>query len=177
MIWTILSVIAVVFPVLVVVVLIQPDEFVVERSATLAAPAAAVFAKVNDFHKWTEWSPWEKLDPNLKRTYAGNESGVGAIYSWAGNGKAGEGRMAILESKPAESILLRLEFFKPFKATNSTEFTFRAEGSQTQVHWAMKGKNNFMSKAFHLLMNMDKIVGGDFENGLANLEKAAQSAS
>ena len=119
MIWTILSVIAVVFPVLVVVVLIQPDEFVVERSATLAAPAAAVFAKVNDFHKWTEWSPWEKLDPNLKRTYAGNESGVGAIYTWAGNGKAGEGRMTILESKPAESILLRLEFFKPFKATTS----------------------------------------------------------
>ena len=159
---------------LVILVALQPSEFRVTRSTKISAPPPAVFGQVNDFHKWTGWSPWEKLDPELKRTYDGSAAGTGAIYSWNGNNKVGQGRMTIMESRPSDSIRIKLEFMRPFVCTNTAEFTFQPEGNQTEVTWSMTGQNTFMGKAFHLLMNMDKMVGGDFEKGLASMKSLAE---
>ena len=167
------GVIVVVF---VVIVALQPPEFRVARSATIAAPPPAVFAQVNDFHKWDAWSPWAKLDPNMKKTHEGAPAGTGAIYSWSGNDQVGEGRMTLTESRPSELIRIKLKFMKPFAATNTTEFTFKPEGNQTAVTWSMFGTNNFIAKAFGLFMNMDKMVGGDFEKGLASMKSVVETA-
>src|SRR6185295_9800251 len=147
---------AVLLIVFVVFVVMRPSEFRIMRTATITAPPSVVFAQVNDFHKWMAWSPWEKLDPTLKRTYEGPPAGSGAIYSWAGNKQVGEGRMTLTESRPSDLIRIKLEFLKPFKATNAAEFTFEPQGHQTVVTWSMTGKNNFMFKAVGLFMNMDK---------------------
>lgn len=172
-----LIVLVVLVAVLVVVVATRPADFQVTRSATIAAPASTVFAQVNDFHNWEAWSPWAKMDPAMKQSYEGASAGPGAVYSWAGNSKVGEGRMTILETHPSDLIRIKLEFLKPMAATNSTEFTFEPKGDQTVVTWSMAGKNNFMAKAFCLFMNMDKMVGGDFEKGLAQLKSVAEAAS
>ena len=155
----------------------RPSEFRITRARTMAAPPEAVHALVNDFHKWTEWSPWEKLDPDLKREYSGPSAGVGAAYHWVGNNKVGEGRMTITGSQPPHGVTLRLEFLKPWKATNTTQFEFLPSGSGTTVTWTMTGTNNFMFKAMGLFMNMDKMVGPDFEKGLANLETATAGSA
>ena len=173
----ILITIAVIIVVLIIVVALRPSEFHVTRSATMSAPPAVVFAHVNDFHKWEAWSPWAKIDLACKYTYAGSPAGVGAIFSWAGNKKVGEGRMTILESRPSEFIRINLEFLKPFKATNTSEFTFKAEGGQTVVTWTMLGKNNFIFKAFSLFMDCDTMVGRDFEKGLAAMKSVAEAAA
>ena len=133
-------------------------------------PPAVVFEHVNDLHLWQAWSYWARLDTAAQYTYAGPPSGTGASMSWVGNNKVGEGRMTITESRSASLLRLKLEFFKPFKATNSAEFTFQPQGSQTLVTWSMSGKNNFMGKAFGLFVNCDKMIGGMFEQGLANLK-------
>lgn len=172
----ILIALAVIVIVFVVVVALQPSEFRVARTATISAPPPAVFAQVNDFHKWEAWSPWAKLDPAMKQTYAGAPAGTGAIYTWAGNDQVGEGRMTLTESRPNELVRIKLEFLKPFASTAATEFTFKPEGNQTMVTWSMAGKNNFMAKAFGLFMNMDKTVGGQFEKGLANLKSVSEAA-
>ena len=169
-----LTVIVVVF---VVIVALQPSEFNVVRSATISAPAPALFAQVNDFHKWEAWNPWGKLDPTMKQTYEGAPAGTGAIYTWSGNDEVGEGRMTITESRPSDLIRIKLEFFKPFAATNTAEFTFKPEGNQTAVTWSMTGNNNFMAKAVHLFMNMDKMVGGQFEKGLAQMRSVVEAAA
>src|SRR6059036_3921246 len=140
------------------VVAMRPSEYRVARTATIAAPAPAVFAQVNDFHKWEAWSPWAKLDPAMKQTYEGAPAGTGAIYAWAGNNEVGEGRMTLTESRPSDLIRIRLEFLKPFAATSTAEFAFKPEGNQTIVTWRMAGKNNFMAKAVHLFMDMDKMI-------------------
>ena len=162
--------------VLIAVVAMQPSDFRLARSVTISTPPTVVFAQVNDFHNWNAWSPWAKMDPTMKQTFEGAPSGTGAIYSWVGNKQVGEGRMTILESRPNDLVRIKLEFMKPFAATNTAEFTFKSEGSQTVVAWSMYGKNNFMGKALHLFMNMDKIVGGQFEKGLAQLKSAAEAA-
>jgi hypothetical protein len=162
--------------VLVGVVSLQPDTFHVERSATMAAPPEAVFAQVNDFHAWAAWSPWEKLDPQMKRSHEGAPSGVGAKYAWAGNEEVGEGRMTIEKSTPSE-VAIKLEFLKPFEATNTATFTFQKTSEGTKTTWAMDGKNNFVSKAMHLAMNMDKMIGPDFERGLASMKTVAEAAA
>ena len=172
----ILIAIAAIVVVFVVVVAIQPSEFRIVRSATISAPAPAVFAQVNDFHNWEAWSPWAKVDPAMKQAYEGPPAGTGAIYTWAGNDQVGEGRMTLTESRPSDLIRIKLEFLKPFAATNTAEFTFKPEGNQTVVTWSMTGKNNFIAKAVHLFMNMDKMVGGDFEKGLAQLKSVAETA-
>jgi uncharacterized protein YndB with AHSA1/START domain len=172
----ILFAIAAVIAVLLIVVAMQPSEFRITRSATMAAPPAAVFAQVNDFHKWDAWSPWAKLDPTMKATYDGAEAGTGAKYAWIGNKDVGEGRMTILESQPSELIRIKLEFLNPFEATNTTVFAFKPEGDKTAVTWTMEGNNKFMSKAFGLFMNMDKLVGGDFEKGLARMKALVEAA-
>ncbi len=172
----ILIAVAVIVVLFVLVVATRPAEFRVTRSATIAAPAAAVFTRVNDFHHWDAWSTWAKRDLSMKQTHEGAPAGVGAVYSWAGNSKVGEGRMTITESRAPALIRIKLEFLRPFAATNITEFTFNPEGSGTRVTWDMTGKCNFMSKAFGLFMNMDKMVGGDFEQGLANLKAVSEAA-
>jgi hypothetical protein len=144
----------------------RPSEFAVTRSATFAAPAAAVFAQVNELKKWEAWSPWAKKDPQSKSTYAGPAAGKDASMSWAGNKDVGEGRMTVVESKANERVRIKLEFFKPFEATNEAQFTFKGEGDRTALTWTMTGRNNFIGKAMCLFFDMDKMVGGDFESGL-----------
>ena len=167
--------IAVVIVVLAIIIALRPSTFRIQRSALIGAPPQAVFERVNDLHQWREWSPWEKLDPDMKRTFEGPSAGAGAIYRWDGNKKVGAGSMTITESRPGELVRIRLEFLRPFAATNTTEFTFTPEGGQTAVNWSMTGTNNFMAKAFCLFMNMDKMVGGDFEKGLAQLKQVVES--
>ncbi len=171
----ILIAVAVIVVVFVIIVALQPSEFRVARSATIAAPAPAVFAQVNDFHKWEAWNPWGKIDPTMKQNYEGAPLGSGAVYTWSGNNEVGEGRMTITESRPSELIRIKLEFFKPFAATNIAEFTFKPKGDQTAVTWSMNGKNNFMAKAIHLFMNMDKMIGGQFEKGLASMKSVVET--
>ncbi|MGA9525755.1 MAG: SRPBCC family protein, partial [Myxococcaceae bacterium] len=153
----------------------QPSTFRIERSTTLPAPAEIAFPLVNDFHGWARWSPWAKLDPNQKTTYEGAASGTGAIQYWTGNDDVGEGRMTITESRANEFIGIKLEFIRPFASTNQTEFTFTPAGNEVKVNWAMHGENNFMSKAFGLFMDMDAMIGKDFEKGLAALKLAAEA--
>ncbi|MDD5322402.1 MAG: SRPBCC family protein [Methylococcales bacterium] len=154
----------------------QPSEFRVTRTATISAPSSAVFAQVNELQKWDAWSPWAKLDPEAKNSFEGPASGTGAIMRWAGNNKVGQGSMTIIESRPDEFIRFKLEFLKPFKATNTAEFTFNSENDQTTVTWSMYGKNNFMSKAMGLIMNCERMVGGQFEKGLAALKSVVEAA-
>jgi hypothetical protein len=155
----------------------RPDAFHVERSIDIAAPPERAYSQVEDFHQWSTWSPWEKLDPEMKRSYSGAPSGTGAEYAWTGNKQTGEGRMTIVDATAPSRIAIKLEFIKPFAATNQATFVFAKTAAATRVTWAMDGKNNFMAKAFHLVMDMDKLVGGDFEKGLtamkANAERAA----
>lgn len=163
-----------VIAVFLVVVAMQPSEFSVTRSTTIAAPASAVFPLVNDLHQWSRWSPWEKVDPAMKRTYEGPGSGVNASYGWAGNSEVGEGKMTITESKPDELVRLKLEFYKPMEGSNDVTFAFKQEGAQTGVSWTMSGPKNFVSKAVCMFMNMDKMLGGMFEQGLAQMKSAAE---
>ena len=160
---------------LAIVVALQSSTFSVSRSARIAAAPSAVFAHVNDFHNWLAWSPWEKLDPLMKRRYEGAEAGTGAVYSWSGNNQVGEGRTTITESRPGELVKMRLEFFRPFKGDNDVEFTFTPEGKGSTITWSMIGKKNFMSKAFGLIMNMDKMCGDQFDKGLANLKSVVEA--
>jgi hypothetical protein len=148
----------------------RPGEFQVVRSATFAAPAPAVFAQVNELRKWEAWSPWAKKDPRMKQSYEGPAAGAGAVTSWVGNKDVGEGRMSIVESRPAELVRFKLEFFKPFAATNSAEFTFKEQGGRTAVSWSMSGRNNFVGKAMSVVFDFDKMIGADFEAGLASMK-------
>lgn len=148
----------------------QPDDFKITRATLIQAPAEEVFAQVNDFHNWGDWSPWAKLDPQCQETFSGPASGKGAVFAWAGNDEVGEGKMTITESRPPERILIDLEFIKPFEGKNLTEFTFESQGKQTMVSWSMAGKNNFVGKAMGLLLNCEKMIGDQFEQGFANLK-------
>jgi len=170
----ILSLIAIAVIIFAIVAAMQPSDFRVTRTATITAPASAVFPHVNDLQKWDAWSPWAKLDPNAKNSFEGPASGVGAIMRWAGNNKVGQGSMTIMESRPDEFIQFKLEFLKPMAATNTAEFTFTSENNQTTVTWCMYGKNNFIGKAMGLFMSCDKMVGGQFEKGLATLKSVVE---
>jgi uncharacterized protein YndB with AHSA1/START domain len=172
-----LIVVAALAIVFLVIVALQPSRFRVARSAVIDAPAATVFGHVNDFRKWEAWSPYEGRDPAMKKTFEGPPAGTGASYAWSGNNQVGEGRSTITDSRPNERITIRLEFIRPFAATNTAEFTFKPQqGGRTEVTWALSGDKNFMSKAVCMFMNMDKMVGGDFEKGLAKLKAVAEAA-
>jgi uncharacterized protein YndB with AHSA1/START domain len=158
-----------------IVVALQPDEFRISRSAAVAAPPDQVFAQVNDFHNWEAWSPWAKLDPNAKATFEGPRAGKGAVFIWAGNNEVGEGSMTLTESQPNDLIRIRLDFVKPMEGTSDVEFTFKPQEKDTAVTWTMSGRNNFIGKAICLFMNQDKMIGGYFEKGLANLKTVVES--
>ena len=148
----------------------RPADFRISRSRQLAASPDVVYGFVNDLHRWTEWSPFEKADPNLQREFSGPPAGVGASYHWTGNNQVGEGRMTITDATPGRRVTLRLEFLRPFTATNTAEFDLVPSGPGTTMTWSMSGRNGFIAKAMGLVMNMDEMVGGQFEEGLATLD-------
>lgn len=154
----------------------KPDTFRVQRSATIKAPPDKLFPLINDFRTWTAWSPYEKKDPAMKRTYGAVTSGKGAVYAWDGNKEIGQGSMEILESSPSSEVRLKLDFVKPFEAHNIVDFTLRPEGDATRVTWAMHGPAPFISKLMQVFFNMDRMVGTDFEAGLANLKAVAEKS-
>jgi uncharacterized protein YndB with AHSA1/START domain len=160
-----------------VVVWLQPDDYRLTRSTTIAAPAATVFAKVNDLRQWDAWSPWAKLDPGAKITFAGPSAGVGASFTWDGNDKVGAGTMTITESKPGERIATRTDFTRPFAGTSNADFVFSQTGNTTNVIWTMAGTHTFIGKAICLVMSMEQMLGPDFERGLAQLKAASEGRS
>ncbi len=152
----------------------QPADFQIIRTTTINAPASAVFPHVNGLHQWEEWSPWAKLDPNVKNSFSGPESGKDAVFAWNGNDKVGEGKMTILESHPDELVKINLQFIRPFPDTCLVDFTFKPEGDKTVVTWRMAGHKAFVNKAVCMFMDMDKMVGGDFEKGLASMKAVVE---
>jgi len=173
-----LKIIVIAIVVLVAAVLIvaatRPDTFRVERSASIKAPPEKIFALINDFNRWGAWSPWEKKDPAMKRTFGATTSGKGASYAWDGNKDVGQGSMEIAQSVPPSKIELNLDFVRPFKAHNLVVFTLEPKGEATNVTWAMQGDLPYFAKIIHLFVNMDKMVGNDFEAGLSNLKSIAE---
>lgn len=155
---------------LLIVAALRPSAFRISRSATVDASPAQAFDKVNDLHEFQTWNPWAKIDPKATETYEGSASGVGAIYRWSGNSHVGAGSMTITEVQPNRLVRMKLEFLKPFKGTNDVEFTFEPEGNQTRVSWTMSGRYVFPAKLFGLFCNMEKMIGGQFEKGLATLK-------
>jgi uncharacterized protein YndB with AHSA1/START domain len=171
----ILLVIVGLLAVLAVVIQFQPSTFSVTRTTTIGAPAEKVFELVNDFHNWEKWSPWLELDPSTKTTFSGSPSGEGAIFAWVGNDAVGEGKMTVTASEPSTHIAIQLEFIKPFASTAQNAFTFTSKPDATEISWTMSCENNFLSKAYCLFMGgMEKMIGPDFEKGLAKMRSAAE---
>jgi len=173
----ILIAVAAIIVIFLVIVALQSAKFRVSRTIVINALPPVVFDQVNDFHNWASWSPWAKLDPAMKLIYDGPPAGTGASYAWTGNKEVGEGRMKIIESRPSDLVRIKLEFLRPFKATNTAEFLFKPEGDQTAVTWSMFGDKNFIFKAVHLFINMDKLVGRDFEKGLAQMKSVTEAVT
>ncbi|MFZ2159313.1 MAG: SRPBCC family protein [Bradyrhizobium sp.] len=174
----VIAIIAVVLAISIAIVLIlaanKPDTFAVRRAITIKAPPEKIFPLINDFHQWGSWSPYEHKDPAMKRTYSGAASGVGAVYAWEGNKNVGTGRMEILDAPAPSKIAIKLDFFTPFEAHNTAEFTMLPQGDATEVTWLMHGPAILMSRVMQVFFNMDKMVGKDFEAGLANLKRATE---
>ena len=157
------------------VVASRPNEMKVSRTATMKATPAAVFEQVNDFHKWDAWSPWAKMDPNAKVTFEGSTSGKGAIHTWAGNSDVGEGSMTIVESEPNDHVRIKLDFIKPMPGTNDVLMKIEPKGDETQLTWSMAGEMNFMMKAVGMFMDCDKMIGDQFDKGLASMKGIVES--
>ena len=171
---TIAIVIVVVLALILGYAAVRPDNFRVQRSATIKAPPEKIFALIDDFHAWGSWSPFEKLDPGMKRTFSGAASGKGAAYAWDSSGKAGAGSMEIQESTPSSKILIKLDFTKPLEGHNTAEFTIDTQGDSSKVTWAMYGPSPYVAKVMGIFFSMDSMIGKDFESGLANLKNAAE---
>jgi polyketide cyclase/dehydrase/lipid transport protein len=169
-----IKMIALVVGVLVAVVLVyaatRPDTLHVERTTAIKAPAGKIYPLISDFHSWTSWSPYEKRDPALKRTYSGSESGKGAVYQWEGNNEVGSGRMEITDTSAPSKVVIKLDFIKPFEGHNVAQFTMQPSGDATTVTWAMDGPTPYLGKVIGVFINMDRMIGTDFEAGLANLK-------
>jgi hypothetical protein len=159
---------------LVILALGKPNTFRIERSAEYTAAPEALYARIADFRQWEDWSPWAKLDPACKNTYSGSPSGLGAVFAWDGNKKVGVGRMEITACDPPQRVVIRLDFLRPFATTNTCEFRVESTGSGSRLTWAMSGENKFVSKLFCVFMDMDKMVGRDFEKGLASLRELVE---
>jgi uncharacterized protein YndB with AHSA1/START domain len=171
---TISIVIAILIAALLLYAATQPDTFRIERSMSIKAPPEKIFSLINDFHQWEAWSPWEKIDPEIKRTYSGTTSGRGAVYEWLGNKDAGQGRMEIIESSPPSRVALKLDFISPFEAHNLVDFTLITQGDTTTVTQAMYGPSPYISKLMGLFFSMEKMVGQKYEEGLASLKAIAE---
>src|SRR4030081_2235299 len=174
----IIAIIAIVIAIAIAIVLIlaatKPDTFSVERATTVKAPPEKIFSLINDFHQWGSWSPYENKDPAMKRSYYGPASGKGAVYGWEGNKNVGSGRMEILDVSAPSKIVIKLDFFTPFEGHNTAEFTLQPQGDAINLTWLMHGPAPFMSKLMQVFMNIDNMVGKDFEVGLANLKRLAE---
>lgn len=174
----IIAIIAVVLAIAIAAVLIlaaiKPATFSVERAIDIKAPPERIFPLINDFHQWVSWSPYETKDPAMKRSYSGPDSGKGAVYGWEGNSNVGSGRMEILDASVPSKILIKLDFFKPFEGHNTAEFTMLPQGEATHLSWVMRGPAPFISKLMQVFMNLDRMIGKDFEIGLANLKKLTE---
>jgi hypothetical protein len=170
----ILIAVAVLIAVILALAAFQPDTFTIRRTATISAKPEKIFAQINDFHNWGAWDPWAKLDPSMKVTLSGTKEGKGAVYEWAGNNQVGSGRMEIIDSATPSKVDILLNMIKPMAAQNTATFTLTPKGNSTDVTWAMEGHIPFVGKIFHLFMNMDKMVGGQFDKGLADLKTAAE---
>jgi uncharacterized protein YndB with AHSA1/START domain len=169
-----LIVLAVLLTAVMVLAATKADTFHVERTVWIKAPPEKVFPLINDFHNWGSWSPWEKLDPTMKRTHSGAASGKGAVYAWEGNNDVGQGRMEIRDEAPPSRVTIQLDFLKPFEAHNVAAFTLEPKGEFTTVRWAMDGPNSYFAKVMQVFVSMDSMVGKDFENGLANMKAIAE---
>jgi uncharacterized protein YndB with AHSA1/START domain len=154
----------------------KPATFRIERMTTIAAPADKVYANIDDFHRWSAWQPWETLDPHMSKRFKGPERGQGAVYEWQGNKEVGKGRMTIIEARPNQRVVVRLEFLEPFPADNRAIFTLVPKAGATEVSWAMEGPNSFMGKVISVFVDMDEMLGGDFQRGLANLKELSEAA-
>lgn len=152
----------------------RPDTFRVQRSIDINAPADKIFPLINDYRNWGSWSPYEHVDPDMQRTFSGAPSGKGSIYEWRGNKNIGHGRMEILDTTTPSKIVIKLDFFSPFEAHNMAEFTMQPKGGATNVTWAMHGPVPFMAKIIHMFMNMDRMVGGQFQQGLVSMKAVAE---
>jgi uncharacterized protein YndB with AHSA1/START domain len=175
-----ITILAVVLAIAIAIVLIlaanKPDTLRVQRAAVVKAPPEKVFPLINDFRQWATWSPWENKDPAMQRTYSGSPSGRGAVYAWDGNKNVGAGRMEIIDASSPSKIIIKLDFFKPFEGHNTAEFTMLPQGdaATTNIIWVMHGPAPFMSKVMQVFMNMDNMIGKDFEIGLANLKRLTE---
>lgn len=170
---TVLGIIAIALVALLATAALRPDHFRIERSTRVAAVPGKAYALINDFHHWPQWSPWENKDPTMKKTLSGADAGPGAIYEWEGNNQVGKGRMEITDSTPDARVLIKLDFYKPFEAHNTAEFTIAPDGDGSRVTWAMYGPQPFMARLMGIFFSMEKMVGPDFEAGLAKLAAAA----
>jgi uncharacterized protein YndB with AHSA1/START domain len=148
----------------------KPNEFIVRRATRIRATPEKIFPQINDFHNWASWSPWEKMDPTMTRTFSGAPSGPGAVYEWEGNSKVGKGRMEITDTAAPRRVVIKLDFMKPFTAHNVAEFTLEPQTDATDVTWTMRGPSPFITKVMGVFMNMDKLIGRDFDAGLANMK-------
>lgn len=153
------------------------DTYTVTRSIDIDAPASQIYPHLVDFHNWEAWSPWEELDPNMDKEFSGTDKGVGAVYNWSGNKKAGTGRMEITNAAEPSNVEIALDFIKPFKSSNVNSFTLEPNGDKSRVVWTMEGPNTFMTKVMSIFKSMDKLVGPDFEKGLAKLKAISEKPS
>jgi uncharacterized protein YndB with AHSA1/START domain len=173
----IIAIIAAVLAIAIAIVLIlaatKPDTFSVQRATTIKAPPERIFPLINDFHEWASWSPYENKDPAMKRSFGGAASGRGAVYAWQGNKNVGSGQMEIMDASAPSKIVIKLDFFTPFEGRNTAEFTMLPQGDATNVTWLMHGPAPFMSKLMQVFINLDNMIGKDFEAGLANLKRLA----
>ncbi|CAN5316325.1 K(+)-transporting ATPase subunit F [soil metagenome] len=176
---TVLMYIVIALAVLIAIILIaaamRPDTFSVQRSIEIDAPAEKIFPLINDYQHWASWSPYEKVDPAMRRTYSGAPSGKGSVYEWRGNKSVGHGRMEIIDTTPPSKVVIKLDFFTPFEAHNTAEFTMQPKGNATNVTWAMHGPAPYMAKIMHMFMNIDRMVGGQFQQGLTSMKSVAES--
>jgi uncharacterized protein YndB with AHSA1/START domain len=168
--WSIILVVAIIVVAVLVIAARRPNSFAVQRSLTMRAAAAAIYPLIADFREWPRWSPWERLDPAMKRTLSGAERGTGAVYAWEGSSKVGAGRMEIRDVAPPSKVVIQLDFIKPFEGHNVTEFALVPQGDATDVQWTMRGPATFVMKLMGVFTDLDRMIGRDFERGLANLK-------
>lgn len=170
----IILVVALLIVVVLIIAAFKPNSFAVQRTVTIQASADKIFPLINDYRNWPQWSPYEKLDPDMKKTISGPPSGLGAVYEWSGNSKAGAGRMEITQSAPSSKVTIKLDFSKPMEGHNLAEFTIQPKGNSTDVTWAMSGGMPYVAKVMTMFFSMDKMIGNEFETGLANMKAVAE---